>query len=963
LLLIGGAQSIRTIVSGRPSAFASCTNIATAELPHDRRFSLCLRCSNEMQNDRSQPQWLSLDMPINQYPPPDPELVRQSQREQEPRYEPQSWAHRGLSYPPPQVPAAEQQYYGQGQQGENISSGSCIGESQGTIPSYPAPSGDDQQTMESTQKPRVDWLEGVPEMQALLSAQAERRSLQVTDSEVEEIAPQPSSVPMIPANQRLILEIPSQERGCMRTESHEGGIRGRQHGHVHKLGTPSVRQELDDRPHRTASMAIRDLIEPTSPRDTIDRIPRPPALVGGGGPELLAYVRRWSAPGATAESAKISASDIGTAPTFHVTGAESHYLYASRVQEPASDYTSAAPRPRLIPGHYYYDSSVSSSPSPYTQLQYGLEPGYPTTTSAGRAPAGSPARYRVEPSASLPPAPHGHQYTSAPATFRPETTQLDPDPHVPLSRSPAPLAQLLPGVELQPGSYSARREPSPHPRSHRRQSLSPYGQVCLPRNEDCIHGPAESHAYTNPPSSRPSHDHDHRYGSQLGYPRTQDRNYLPSPSPHSQTYTSDTGSTRRESSQDPLSPTTSSRSSSVATSLYPPAFTLQPTTTPSFAKNLKSTPYYATLRPGPAGSKQAWLQTGPWPLGNAIREPPTPLPPLPEASKPLPSSRRRRGSSRPRHPTSTRSMPNLLYMSEVGSSVRDAFSPQRQTVISEEPSQTDIPQGFSSGQSGAHTIGTLTPRGHETDAVMREAPPLLDTIMDARLKSRTPSENTAQISSRGADAWRLHAPQEPPRRAKSVEDLGGRASQYPVSAVRDQPGPVRGSRDRSPSRGGTCSSFSQQELETGMILQEMYTGGMEATPAGENIPQPADLVIPAIPGPAREHGGVGVQPAPPAQLTIATETYRNPFVLIDCALAFLRYSRSRFFVANGPLMQNNFTELAESINYLGTEMQRIESTFTGQAMREWINTVYNVEEYKDLERLTRYIGKGHNLVL
>lgn len=309
-------------------------------------------------------------------------------------------------------------------------------------------------------------------------------------------------------------------------------------------------------------------------------------------------------------------------------------------------------------------------------------------------------------------------------------------------------------------------------------------------------------------------------------------------------------------------------------------------------------------------------------------------------------------------------MPNLLYISDAGNPVADALLSHRQTVIAEEPTQIDMPLGLSGKKFMPRTIGTVTPPGHgtETDAVMREAPPLpsmLKTSIDARLKQRAPSEKTVQISSRGADAWRLHAPQETPRRAKSVEHLVGRVSQYPVSAVRDQQVLIRGSKDRNPGRDGIRSSFSLQELETGKILQEMSSGLVEATPAQENIPQPAELVMPAIPGPASsEHAGeMGVQSTTPVQLTIGIESYKNPFVLIDCALALVRYSRSRFFVANGPLMQNNYTGLAETINYLGTEMQRIESTFTGQAMQEWINTVYNVEEYKDLERLTRYIAQ------
>ncbi|RPB27038.1 hypothetical protein L211DRAFT_865948 [Terfezia boudieri ATCC MYA-4762] len=860
-----------------------------------------------MQNDRSQRQWLALDMPINQYPPPAPERARQCQRE------PQPWANRGLSYPPPQVPAAEQPCYERREQERNISSCGYVKESI----AYPPSDDNEQQTMDSTQKPRVDWLERVPDVQALLSTRLNRRPLRFTESEgtaVEDIVPEPSPVPIVPAHQRLVL---AQERR-MPVESHGGeGARGRQLGQAHVIGRP--RQE-PDRPHLTASMAIRNLIEPTSPPapDAIDETPRPAGSTCGADSEISSLVRRWSAPGATAEGAKQSAPDVGTAPTFHVTGAESNYLYAT---------AGASSRPRLIPGHYYYDTNTSPgpsphSPSPHTALQCSLEPGY-CATSASREQ--SQDRYRVEPPASLPPAPHGHQYTSGPAAFRPETNQRDSGWRVPLSSSLA--------VE--------------------------HSQVYNPGSADCIHGPVESHTYPNPSSNRSSHDYRHK--TSFVYSGSQDR-ATPSASPNSHAYCSGAGSTRRESPQDQFGSTTTSRSSSIATSQYSPGVTVQHTVTPSSAKNLKSTPYYATLRPVSSGSRQPWSQTASWPLDNDIHESPTSL--LPEATKLLPSFRRRRGSSRPRYPTSTRSMPNLLYISDAGNPVADALLSHRQTVIAEEPTQIDMPLGLSGKKFMPRTIGTVTPPGHgtETDAVMREAPPLpsmLKTSIDARLKQRAPSEKTVQISSRGADAWRLHAPQETPRRAKSVEHLVGRVSQYPVSAVRDQQVLIRGSKDRNPGRDGIRSSFSLQELETGKILQEMSSGLVEATPAQENIPQPAELVMPAIPGPASsEHAGeMGVQSTTPVQLTIGIESYKNPFVLIDCALALVRYSRSRFFVANGPLMQNNYTGLAETINYLGTEMQRIESTFTGQAMQEWINTVYNVEEYKDLERLTRYIAQ------
>ncbi|KAF8425452.1 hypothetical protein EV426DRAFT_595128 [Tirmania nivea] len=880
-----------------------------------------------MQNDRSQRQWRSLDMQINQYAPSDSELVRQNQREQKPRYQPQSWPHQGL-------PTAEQSYYTRNEQGQNI----CSGGSQGTIPSYVS-SNDNQQAMGSTQTPRVDWVDGVAEVQALLRA-PDRTSLQATESGMTAVNPivsQLSPVPAADANQELTLEIPSQERGHIPLWSHEGGAH--------------------DRPYRAASMAIRDLIEPTSP-DTVDRNPQPPGAIAGGGSELLSYARRSSAPLTTAESAKQPAS----APMFHVTGTESNYLYAtasSSDQGPVIDYASAAPRPRLLPGHCYYDPNASLSPSPHTRLQYSWEPGCSTTPS--RVPFQD--RSRVEPSASLPPVLHGHQNSSEPATFRPETIQLDPDRHVPLSRSPVPPALLSASVrDLRPGNCDTRREPSPHAhlRAHSQHTLSPLSQAYNLGTEYRICGPAEAHAYSSQPSNRSSRDHQH--SSQLGYSRSQGCGTSPSASPHNQSFTSN--ATRREPPQDQHSHSTTSHSTSTATLQYSPAFTLQPITTSSSAKNLKSTPYYATLRPAPSGSKQAWSPTGSSSLDITIGESTTTSPALPEVPKPLPSSRRRRGSSRHRNPTSTRSMPNLLYKSETDNLVTDAFSSQRQTMISEESSQTDEPQGFSGWQSGPRTVGTVTPRGHETDVVMSGAfpPPRPETIIDARLKEiprRTPGEKTA-ISLRGADAWRLHIPQEPPRRAKSVENLGGRVSQYSVSSVRDQPGPVRSSRDRSPSRAmqptGTCSNFSKEELETGLILQEMSTGLMEAH---DNMSKPADLVMPAIPVPpsSKQDGEVGPQPIPPVQLTIAIGTFRNPFVLIDCALALLRYSRSRFFVANGPLMQNSYTELAESINYLGTEMQRIESTFTGQAMQEWIKTVYNVEEYKDLEKLTRYISQ------
>ena len=926
-----------------------------------------------MQNDQSQRQWRSLDIQVNQYPPPDPKLVRQNQREQEPRYEPQPWPHRGLSYPPPQVP--EQPYYGPGEQGQNVCSGGYAGESQGTISSYPPPNENSRQAIDSTQRPRVDWLEGVPEVQELLNA-PDRRSLRVAESErnaVNPVVPQSSSVPMtamMPASQRLTLEIPSQERGRVPPGSHDGHARGREPGQMHVTDqTPNVIQQ-PDRTHRTASMAIRNLIEP-SPRDTVDRSPRPPGSIGGGVSELPTYVRRWSAPGATAENAKQPTPD---APAFHVTGTESNYLYATAsasTQVPAIDHI---PRPRLLPGHYYYDHSAPLSPSSHTRLHRDFEPSYSTSSSTSRDREPS---HRVEESASLPP--HSHQFE--PATSRPATIQLDLDRRVPLSDnqttlsgSSGPNAQLSASIELQPaaGNYGARREPSTHvhPRAPYRQSLSPRSQVYMPENESHMHESTKSHTYPNPPASHSTYDHLH--SSQPGYSKPQGRNAPLFASPYSQPYTSDASSTRQESPRDQLSPTTTSRSSSIATSQYSPAFTLQPTTTPNLAKNLKSTPYYATLKPPTSGSKHTRSQTGSWPFDNAILESPTPSSALLEAPKSLLSSRRKRGSSRPRNPTSTRSMPNLLYMPGTSNPVTDAFSSQRETAISEEPSQMVMAQYFSGTPSGAHTFGTVIPQGSGTDAMMRAPPPssTFETIMDARLKmvpERTPSKKNAQVSSRGADAWRLHVPPESPRRAKSVENIGGWVSQYPVSGVRDKPGYVRGSRDRSPSRAsqplGAHSSFSQQELETSRILQEMSTGWIEAASAQENIPQRAGLVMPAVSRPASsEHGGgQGVQPTPTVELTIAIETFRNPFVLIDCASALLRYSRSRFFVANGPLMQNNYTELAESINYLGTEMQRIESTFTGQAMQEWINTVYNMEEYRDLERFTRYISKAHNV--
>jgi len=842
-------------------------------------------------------------MQINQYPPPNPELVRQNENEQESRHESQPWPHRGLSYPP-QVP--EQPYHGQGEQGQNVYSGGYIGQSQGMVPPYPPPNDNGQRALGSAQRPRIDWLEGIPGVDALLSEPG-RRSLRPTTSEGTVVDP------MVPAGhgQRLALEIPS---GSMTLGPRQ----------VHMIGnTPGVNQE-SDRPHRTATMAIRDLIEPI-PRDTVDI------------PFIGSSERRWSAPMATAVNAKQSADGISVTPAFHVTGTESNYLYATarRAQAPATD--DATPRPRLLPGHYYYDPKIAPSPSPRTQLQY----------SAASNSSGEPSedRHRVEPLASLP-FPPGDLYTSGPATFKSETTQLDPDRLLPLGHSPGPHVLLSASVEHH---YDAQHELSPHayPRAHQQQSLPPHIQLSTSGHGYHMREPTEQQSYPNPPWNRSPQGYLHR--SQLGHSRPHDHSIPLSASPHSQVYTSDAGSpgTRRdyESSQDQLSPTTTSRSSSIAASQYSPVFTIQPT---SSANNLKSIPYYATLRPGPSGSRQARPRTGPELLGNAVQVPSTPSPVLSEAPNPLAISRRRRGSSRPRNPTSARSMPNLLYTSDVGISVTDAASSQRQAVISEEPSQTDVPHLFSGRPSGAHTVGTVTTRECGMDIVMREAPPpppTSGTIMDAQLKrisGRTTDEKATQISSRGADAWRLHVHQEPPRRAKSVESLGGRVLQYPLNDVRGQLGPIRGSGDRGSSRAPQTFSFSQQELETGMILQEMSTGRMEAATVRENTPQPADLVAPA---------------------TTGSTSSRHPFVLIDCASALLRYSRSRFFVANGPLMQNNYTELAESINYLGAEMQRIESTFTGQAMHEWISTVSNMEEYKDLERFTRHIGRGHYLAL
>lgn len=356
---------------------------------------------------------------------------------------------------------------------------------------------------------------------------------------------------------------------------------------------------------------------------------------------------------------------------------------------------------------------------------------------------------------------------------------------------------------------------------------------------------------------------------------------------------------------------------------------------------------------------------------------PLPLPPPPQPTsrrRPTESRRRRSGA---RTPAASRSMPNLLESTplEVNPGSRPQQKAPTPILENEGDGRPDAPLPRQSRQAEIRATAKALRQATDTDVVMRDAPPRHPGVITMADYYRV-GLDTARASapllpvtqegsmSRRDNSWRLQPPAELPRRSKSVDMLGirnlapsavsGASAAGPSVAIAAPPTENKG-KEKATALG---SGFSEAELETSRILTEMSAHHeLYLASKLQQLQQPRASPSFSVSTSSSVLGDHDKTVSASPALSASAQPHRNQFVLIDCAKAFKRYSRSYYTVGNGPMIQNKLTDFVENLRYHASEMLRIESRFTHEAMQEWISDNHEVDEYTTMVTMTNYIGK------